>query len=169
MEKSPWTPRCFSEKQKYPGPFVNYGRCMPARLLPLWKLIRVKLTWTLGETITPSATTPWIIVSSSRRPQCLPGMMTLLCHRICERESITVPPSLPTWEDRFTCSIPSFFLDQSELPPVPLLCFRHPPNVSSRLFGSIVSRASAFRRLIDIKLHNYLCLLRISYSSYLLT
>lgn len=55
-----------------------------------------KLTWTLGETITPNATTPWIIVLSSRRPQCLPGMMTLLCHPICERKSTTVPPNLPT-------------------------------------------------------------------------
>lgn len=81
---------------------MNYGRCIPARFLPLWKPIRVKLTGTLGETITPSATTPWIIVSSSRRPQCLPGMMTLLCHPICERKSTTVPPSLPTWETALT-------------------------------------------------------------------
>lgn len=131
--------------------------------------LSVKLTQTFGKIITPNATTPWIIVSSSRRSQCLPGMMTLLCHPICERESTTVPPSLPTWEDRFNCSVPSFILDQPEPSPVPHLCSCHPPNVSNCLFGSVVSQASAFRRYINIKLHNYLCLLRISYSSYLLT
>lgn len=129
----------------------------PPHIFSHYGCLSVKLTWTLGETITPNATTPWIIVSSLRRPQCLPGMMTLLCPPVYERESTTVPPSLPTWEDRFNCSVPSFFLDQPELPTVPRLCFRHPPNASSRLFGSIVPRASTFRRLINIKLHNYLC------------